>query len=259
MRPLQFLRALACVDDKHLQRMRTGACKGQGTVSADGFAYHPHPVRFSPTTRNPNPDNAAIADLPHFEAVLDKATRNGVLKPTHGSVFDLYLTEFGYQTDPPDGDSGVSPATQARWLQESWYLAWADPRVKNITQYEWRDEPVRVAGENAYASWQSGLVYADGRAKPALAVFANPFWVDVRRGATKARLWGQVRPGGSWPVTVEAFINGTWTPLKTVQTDAFGYWSQRLPLSSGRSTYRFSYVRDGVTVRSAQQTVRRLR
>jgi hypothetical protein len=259
MRPLQFVRALACVDDKRLARVRTGACKGQTTVRADGFAYHPHPVRFSPTTPNPIKDNAAIADMPHFEAVLDKATRNGIIKPTHGSVFDLYLTEFGYQTNPPDSDSGVSPATQAKWLQQSWFQAWADPRVRNITQYEWRDEPLRVAGENNYASWQSGLRFDDGRPKPSLTVFPNPFYVQVKPGATKARLWGQVRPGGSWPITVEAFVGGRWTALKTVQTDAFGYWSQRLPLGSGRSTYRFSYVRDGVTVRSSQQTVKPLR
>jgi hypothetical protein len=258
MRPLQFVRALACVDDKRLARIRTGPCKGQSIVRSDGFAYHPHPVRFSPTTTNPIKDNAAIADMPHFEAVLDKATRNGVIKPTHGSVFDLYLTEFGYQTNPPDGDSGVSPATQARWLQQSWFQAWADPRVRNITQYEWRDEPLRVAGANSYASWQSGLRYENGKAKPALAIFPNPFYAQVKRGAKKVRLWGQVRPGTSWTVTVEKLAGGAYVAVKTTQTDAFGYWSQRLPLS-GRATYRFSYVRDGVTVRSSSQTVKPLR
>jgi len=258
MRPLQFIRALACVDDKRLARVRTGSCRNEAALQADAFAYHPHPVRFSPTTAAVHGDNAAIADLPRFAATLDKITRNGLMKPAHGSRFDLYLTEFGYQTDPPDGDSGVSPARQAAWLQQSWFLAWADARVRNVTQYEWRDEPVRTAGANEYASWQSGLRFHDGRAKPALAVFPNPFYAQVKPGATKVRLWGQVRPGAAWTVSLEKYSAGKFVAVKQVQTDAFGYWSQRLALS-GRATYRFSYVRDGVTVRSASQTVKPLR
>ncbi len=258
MRPLQFVRALACVDDKRMRRINGGACRDADPVRADGFSYHPHPVRFSPRTTNIHKDNAAIADMRRFEAALDTITRNGILKPERGARFDLYLTEFGYQTNPPDEDSGVSLATQAKWLQESWYLAWADPRVRNVTQYEWRDEPIRVAGENNYASWQSGLRFEDGRAKPSLAAFTNPFFAYVGRGASKVRLWGQVRPGGSWPVTVEQLVGGRWSDLRTVQTDASGYWSLRIPLT-GRTTYRFSYVRDGETVRSSRSTVKPLR
>ncbi len=257
MRPLQFIRALSCVDDKRLKRIRTGACKGQAALKADGFAYHPHPVRFSPDTKAVNPDNAAIADLPHFEAVLDKASANGILKPIGAARFPLYLTEFGYQTNPPDADSGVTPAQQAAWLQESWYKAWADPRVHNITQYEWVDEPIKsVSGGNNYASWQSGLHFVDGRAKPALKAFTNPMYVDVRPGARTARVWGQVRPGTSWEVTIERrTAGGSFAQVKKVRTDDNGFFSQRFRLTA-RTTYRFSYVTPAGVVHSAEQTVR---
>lgn len=261
MRPLQFVRALACVDDKRLARLRTGACKGQTTFRADGFAYHPHPVRISPDTPATNPDNAAIADLPHFEAVLDKATRNGIMKPVRGSRLPLYLTEFGYQTNPPDGDSGVSPAKQAAWLQQSWFKAWADPRVRNITQYEWRDEPVKSAsgGANAFASWQSGLRFVDGRPKPALAVFPHPFFVQLKPGSRSALLWGQVRPGGAWDVTLERRTATGWTAIAKLRTDVAGYFSRRVSVTR-RTTFRFTYAEpllDGTTrdVQSSQQTV----
>jgi hypothetical protein len=259
MRPLQFLRALGCVDDKKLKRVKTGACKNQSVVKADGFAYHPHPVRFSPETKATNPDNAAIADLGHFESVLDRVTRNGIVKPTSGSRFPLYLTEFGYQTNPPDRDSGVSPARQASWLQWAWFKAWADPRVRNITQYEWRDEPLKSNSAGAFASWQSGLHFADGRAKPSLAVFPVPFYVATKRGSAKATLWGQVRPGGAWTVTLEKKTGATFTSIGTLRTDATGYFSKKLTLR-GKATYRFSYVEpllDGTThvVHSASQTV----
>ena len=36
--------------------------------------------------------------------------------------------------------------------------------MKLFTQYLWRDEPVEPGG--TYSGWQSGLRYADGRAKP---------------------------------------------------------------------------------------------
>lgn len=262
MRPLQFIRALACVSDSRLTRVRTGACRGQATLRADGFAYHPHPVRFSPDTPAINRDDAAIGDLRHFESVLDKATRNGILKPRTGARFPLFFTEFGYQTDPPDRISGVSPAKQAAWLQESWFKAWADPRVRNVTQYEWRDEPLKTAsnGTNPFASWQSGLRYADGRPKPALAVFPNPFWVDVRRGSRVARLWGQVRPGEAWTVTLERRTASGWASLGSMHTDATGYFLRAFPLTR-RTTFRFSYAQpllDGSTrlVHSAPRTVK---
>jgi hypothetical protein len=59
--------------------------------------------------------------------------------------------------------------------------------VKLFSQYLWRDDPVSRGG--SYAGWQSGLEFANGRAKPALKHFANPFAIDTARG----RLWGQVR------------------------------------------------------------------
>ena len=56
--------------------------------------------------------------------------------------FDVYLTEFSYQTSPPDREVGVSLGRQARYIQQAAYLAWRMPRVRNLTQYQWRDEPV---------------------------------------------------------------------------------------------------------------------
>ena len=59
--------------------------------------------------------------------------------------------------------------------------------MKLFTQYLWQDEPFNQNG--LYAGWQSGLLYLDGRAKPALKTFKTPFVLDSKR----SRLWGQVR------------------------------------------------------------------
>jgi hypothetical protein len=243
MRPLQFLRALACVDDKKLKRVRTGACKGQGTIRADGFAYHPHPVGLRPDQHDAQPDNASIGDIDRLQSALDRTTSAGVVKPVSGKRLDLYFTEFGYQTNPPDPTVGISLARQAAWVQWSTYVAWRHPRVKALTQYEWIDDPVKTASRtlDRYAGWQSGLLFADGRAKPLAAAFPHPFYVDVLpRG--KARFWGQVRPGaGVTRVTLQAKSGSGWKAVLERDTDARGFWSTTRSLPKA-ATFRFTYL-----------------
>ena len=54
----------------------------------------------------------------------------------------MHLTEFGYQTSPPDHAIGVTLAQQTRYLQQASYLAWRRPRVRGLSFYQWDDEPV---------------------------------------------------------------------------------------------------------------------
>ncbi len=241
VRPLAFIRAMGCVTAKY-RRDRKGRCRTARPVRADAFAYHPHPILRAPDERAPNRDDAAIADLGRLEAVLDSTTRAGIVKPVSGRVFDIHLTEFGYQTNPPDAHVGVSPARQARWIQQATYIAWKDPRIKTITQYELQDEPTKTngAGTDRFSGWQSGMIFADGRAKPLLAAFPNPFWVDVRRGRTRARFWGQVRPGGAHAIALQRRIQGRWTTLRRLATSSFGYWSTVLPVRTP-GVFRFTY------------------
>jgi Cellulase (glycosyl hydrolase family 5) len=228
MRPLTFIRALGCVDNT-LKRTRKGTCKGFRPITdVDGFAYQPHSVLRAPDEPNPNPDEASLADLPRLETTLDAVQRQGGLRKRGTGHFPLFFTEYAYQTKPPDPYAGVSLAKQSKWLQQGAYIAWKDPRVKSITQYEWRDEPLgRGTKATKYSGWQSGLLFADGRAKPSMRTFPNPFWVDLRPGSRKARLWGQVRPGDAHAVTVQRRAPGrkAWTLVRTVQTTRAGYWT----------------------------------
>lgn len=240
MRPLQFIRSLGCVKADY-RRDRTGACRTAQPIHASAFAYHPHPVHLRPDEHDPQPDNAAIGDIKRLEQALDRTGAAGILRPATGARFNLFFTEFGYQTDPPDPISGVTPAQQAAWVQHAGYLAWRDPRVKNITQYEWIDEPTKVASHTGaqYAGWQSGLLFASGRPKPLARAFPNPFWVQVRP-RHRALFWGQVRPGGATQVTLEQATGRVWRALARLFTNAHGYWSEDRPLPrAGR--FRFSY------------------
>lgn len=241
LRPLAFLRAFGCVD-RRLKPVRTGRCAGFRPATIDGFAYHPHPVTKSPTTPAKQPDDAAIGDLAKLEHTLDGVQRAGGLRTPDGKPVALHFTEFGYQTDPPDGHDGVSLAQQSRWLQESAYLSWRDPRVRTLVEYEWKDEPVRDLGDGAaqYAGWQSGLLFNDGRPKPAYAGFLHPFVADVASAAPRVRFWGQVRPGISHTVLLQRRSpRGAWRTIARVRTDARGAFLRTLAVPAGGGRYRY--------------------
>ena len=240
--PLSFLRRLGCMDSRY-RRIRTGACRHFHPITATALAYHPHSVTYAPLQPFPGANDADLASLGRLEAVLDRLRRAGRLRVDRS----LWLDEYGYQTNPPDPFLGVSPAKQDRWLQQAAYITWRNPRVKLLTQYVWQDEP--AARGSAYSGWQSGLRYAGGRAKPALAHFPVPFFLDKQRGV----LWGQVRPGGAHPVLVQRRLRGgAWTTVDRVETDSRGYWVRRIHFVRGAS-YRFVPA-DGATHASATRS-----
>jgi hypothetical protein len=243
--PLPFLRAMACVDEAY-RPLRRGLCGGFKPVSASAFGYHPHSLLKAPDARNPDPNEAQLGDLDRLTRVLDRLTATGRLRAP-GGRFDLYLTEYGYQTSPPDRALGVSPSRQARYLQQAAYIAWSNPRVRNLTQYLWYDEPVPSRGPGALVApgWQSGLLFVDGRSKPARDVFAAPFVIDLSAGGGRARLWGQARPGGRHEVKVMRRAPGAseFVPIADVRSNEAGYWSTELTVWPG-AEYRFSWMPD---------------
>jgi hypothetical protein len=245
LHPLAFIRAFGCVDAQY-KPIRTGLCRGFQPARIDGFAYHPHAIKASPSTPSPHTDDATIADLRKLEDTLDAVQRaHGFTTPT-GAHTPLHLTEFGYQTNPPDPYDGIPPARQSRWLQEAAYIAWRDPRVRTLVQYEWQDEPVKSvgAGRKKYAGWQSGLVFADGKAKPALAGFQHPFVADVVTKAPSVRFWGQIRPGRTHAVLLQRESpSGTWVTIARLKTDTRGVFVKTLAPPIGKpGTYRYRTV-----------------
>lgn len=230
VRPLAFLRAFACVDAKLRPERKSRYCKSAFKAPvADGFSYHPHGTLFAPSRSFPNTDEASLTDFgPRLLKTLDGIQKSGRFLNAGSKTkkFDIYFTEHGYQTNPPDPYQGVSTTEQLNWVQQSTYLAWRQPRVKMMIQYLWRDDPVNPRGEGAkaYAGWQSGLYSYDGRKKPLRDAFPNVFWVDLPKGKKTATVWGQVRPGDSASVTVQKKNGANWSTLRSLKTDASGYF-----------------------------------
>jgi hypothetical protein len=82
----------------------------------------------------------------------------------------LWITEFAYQTNPPNKHFGVSYAKQAQYLTQSYAMARANPRIDMMLWFLVRDDPTKNG-------WKSGLETATGKKKPAWAAF-----VKVPRG-----------------------------------------------------------------------------
>lgn len=205
MVPLRFIRALYCVDSSgHPLRGSAATARScpataggsarfrsqnPGLFEASGFAIHPYPQGLPPSVPTPDePDYADLPKLPQLEALLDS------VQARYGSAtrFPIYITEYGYKTDPPDTRGGaVSPAVAAAYLNWAEYIAWRDPRVRSWDQYQLADPP-RSSGSD----FDTGLQFSGGRPKPSFFAFRMPIFLPVtraRRGAS-LEVWGCVRP-----------------------------------------------------------------
>jgi hypothetical protein len=137
--PLTFLRAL----------------KSAGLKTFDAYAHHPYYGRRSetPTTK---PAATAIT-LANIDLLSRELAR--LWGPKR-----IWITEYGYQTNPPDRVFGVSYARQAAYLRQAFTLARRHPRIDLMLWFLLRDE-AHLGG------WQSGLLTRTGQRKPAFNVF----------------------------------------------------------------------------------------
>jgi hypothetical protein len=159
----------------------------------DAYAQNPYPADKAETPEHAtcsNCDDFTMGKLPEIRADV---TRYFGAKP-------LWLTEYGYQTDPPDQLLGVSWALQAAYIGEAALRVWEQSGVTLLIQFLIRDEP-------ALGGWQSGLLTYGGKQKPSYHAFALPLAQMSRRGS-RVELWGQVRPGSGRRTYVLQRANG---------------------------------------------------
>ncbi len=237
-RPLRFLRAMACRDRAN-RALRTPRCRGFRPVPVDAVSHHPYQLLTDPRRRSEHPDDVAINDGRRLLRVLDRLTRVGALSTPGGRRLNVFYTEYGYQTDPPDPYSGISLAKQRRFLQRSAYLVWRTPRIRGLNQFRLTDGEIYSTGPipERFREFQSGLLFRDRRPKPAFRTFPHPFVI------TGNRFWGHVRPGGAHAVRVEhrRRRGAKFRLVARVLTNKLGYFSFRLPgRNPGQYRYRYS-------------------
>jgi hypothetical protein len=139
------------------------AMKKAGAKGFDAYAHHPYYGAPRETPSTPPPPgihgNAPTAiTLGNINVLIREVSR------LYGSK-RIWITEYGYQTNPPDRIFGVSLANQARYLTQSYGIARRHPRIDMFLWFLLRDERRGAEG------WQSGLLTASGAKKPAFAAF----------------------------------------------------------------------------------------
>jgi hypothetical protein len=258
MQPMRFLRALFCVgSDSQPLRGRAATARGcpasgnrgrfrgqhPALFNATGWSHHPYNVYAPPDAQPPSYDGdwADLIVLSRLENGLDRA------EAAYGQHrrLPIYLTEYGYNTNPPQTTNAFSPSLQAAYLNEAEYMASQDPRVKAWNQYLLEDSPVRPGSQ--YSAFASGLVYGDGKHKPSFDAFRLPLWLPktaASRGQT-LQLWGCLRPAA---VTVPE--DGSQTVDIQFQAGGSGVYQTVKPvtISRGSSCYftvNFAFAESG--------------
>jgi hypothetical protein len=143
--PLAFLRAV----------------KKAGLKTFDAWAHHPYYAGPSdqpttvPVTAKGAP--ATAVTLGNISDLIREVTR------LYGNK-RIWITEYGYQTNPPDKLYGVTYAKQALYLKQAFGIARANPRIDMMLWFLLKDDPNP-------AGWQSGLITANGAKKPSFKAF----------------------------------------------------------------------------------------
>jgi hypothetical protein len=127
-----------------------------GLKRFDAYAHHPYyGSRFEQPSTVPSSKKAVT--LGNIGVLTKQLSR------LYGGK-RLWLTEYGYQTRPPDRVFGVQYASQAKYVHQAVAIARRTRRIDMLVWFLIRDER-RLSG------WQSGVVSIRGARKPAFRAF----------------------------------------------------------------------------------------
>jgi hypothetical protein len=135
------------------------AAKKFGMKTFDVYAHHPYAdigSKESPTYV-PKGKFKRRVQLGNINLLLSLITK------LYGKKH-LWITEYGYQVNPPDKLFGVSTKTQAKYLTQSYAIARKNPRIDMMLWFLVRDEA-------PLGGWQSGLSTKTGVKRPAWSAF----------------------------------------------------------------------------------------
>ena len=234
IRPLEFVREMACVNRRFRpfrgKAARQRGCDNFRALPGTGFAHHPYTLAGGPNVKAEHRDDVPIAYLPRLVKTLNRLGRKNRVRRDRMNV---WLTEFGFQTYPPDPFQ-TSIGKVPGFMGQSEWLAWRNPRVVSHSHYLLYDE-------QETSRFQTGLRFAGGKAKPGVyQAYRLPFFVR-HRGGRRIEVWGGIRAAGAGrQVTIQSRSGGKWRTLGTATTAKRGYFRKRFRVSgAGQRKYRF--------------------
>lgn len=238
VRPVEFWRNALCVREvtakKKKSKKKKGKKKGKkkasktsfvrtdgcgGGVNFDVLAHHPINTSGSPTTPAINRDDSSSADLGRITAVLHGAEKAGTVAGQH----PVWADEVWWDSNPPN-PAGVPLATQARYLEQQFFLLWRDGASVVINQLI-RDATVGPQG--IPFGLQGGIFLADGQQKLAYTAFRFPFVTD-RINKKKLLAWGKAPEAGK--LKIQQKRKGRWITARKLRVGQNAVFTAKLPL-----------------------------
>jgi hypothetical protein len=253
-----FLRGFLCLTSSNRRLTGTDArnlgCTGTfpKLTFANGISTHPYGRggSQSPLIKS-RPDEITLSSLSRLRAIASAAKRYGrVSKP-----LAIWLTEHGFQTNPPDHRLGVSLSTQAAWINLSEYLAFKDSSVHGLAQY-------LLADDRSIDGFQSGLEFASGKRKPSFDAYRLPLWV-AQFGSSAVKVFGQARAARDNAherilIQFRARGSATWKTVSTATTRTRkGFILVTLRAHPGSWRLRWTPSTGGATLTSRVATAQR--
>jgi hypothetical protein len=236
-----------------------------GLFAATGWAHHPYSLDIAPNRPYPVAGAVTLYNAGQLEGLLNRVLGSYGKKPSGG--LPLYMTEWGYKTNPPNPFVKTTLAEQQAWLDEGDYMMWRDPFVQALTQFLLSDGAPRTqfppTSPKYWFNWQTGLEFTDGKHKPSFGTYRVPIWLRDRRHGPRVTVWGQLRPADHSTAQVcflEFHRKGTrtWTNLVELETSSpEGFLLNHVAIpSAGKVRLAWQNPNNGRTYHSRAVTVR---
>jgi hypothetical protein len=162
-RPLRFLREVLCL--KNRRKLKPVKCSDKAKL--DALAHHPINTSGGPRRSAAHPDDASTPDVRHVVRTLRKAEKRHRVSPRgHRQV---WLTEFWWESKPPDPCTGIPLRRHARWIGQA-LRSFKKQGARVAINFQIRDAPFEQS-QCGRASFQSGVFFVDGGRKPAFRSF----------------------------------------------------------------------------------------
>ena len=221
--PLAFMRSLLCLS-KGSHPHRT--CNA--SIHFDVWSHHPYTpyIHGGPFAHAKVRDDVELGDLPKMRALLQAGVRLGQV--TSGSPVQFWVTEFGWNTNPPRKHS-PSLGLAARWTAESLHQMWLSG-VSLVTWFLLEDLP-----RPSY--YQSGLFFRSSsighaQAKPMRTAFRFPFVAYLKKRTVS--IWGRVATSDRQVVTVQRRHGkkGKWQKVALIRSNEHGIFKATVGLKA---------------------------
>lgn len=240
--PLPFVKDLYCVNASYRQLTGNAAARegcpytpnraqfvsrNPGLFAASGWAHHPYGFDTAPNRPVHESGWITLYNIRALERTLNATLASYRIHPPGGTP--VYVTEWGYRTNPPNPYVRTSLSQQQTWLDQGDYQLWRAPYVKSIANFLLFDGPPVFkyprGSRKYYSNFQTGLEYYNGKPKPSFSSYPVPVWLPNPRHGSHVTVWSQLRAANHSAVQTGLIQfrrskQARWTTIRAAQTSS---------------------------------------